>query len=58
MCIWLNFIMLYSYNLDLIQDEAHLVLVAVEPEGFPAKQNVPERQFIIFNIGNIMHNIY
>ncbi|XP_058740559.1 uncharacterized protein LOC131612824 isoform X2 [Vicia villosa] len=32
------------------QDEAHLVLVTVEPEGFPAKQHVPERKFIIFNI--------
>ncbi|KAI5424403.1 hypothetical protein KIW84_030550 [Lathyrus oleraceus] len=31
-------------------DEAHLVLVTVEPEGFPAKPHVPERKFIIFNI--------
>ncbi|XP_024626879.1 uncharacterized protein, partial [Medicago truncatula] len=38
------------FKTDSNQDEAHLVLVAVEPEGFPAKQNVPERQFIIFNI--------
>jgi hypothetical protein len=49
--------MLCSYNLDLIQDETHLILVTVEPEGFPAKQHVPERQFIIFNIGNILHTI-
>ncbi|XP_004494589.1 uncharacterized protein [Cicer arietinum] len=32
------------------QDEPHLILVTVEPEGFPAKQHVLERQFIIFNI--------
>ncbi|KAL9320253.1 hypothetical protein ACSQ67_012092 [Phaseolus vulgaris] len=32
------------------QEEFQLVLVTVEPEGFPAKQHVPERQFIIFNI--------
>ncbi|XP_061357478.1 uncharacterized protein LOC133301794, partial [Gastrolobium bilobum] len=32
------------------QDETHLLLVTVEPEGFPAKLHVPERQFIIFNI--------
>ncbi|KHN43303.1 hypothetical protein glysoja_001886 [Glycine soja] len=33
------------------QDEFLLVLVTVEPEGFPAKLHVAERQFIIFNIG-------
>ncbi|KAG2395118.1 uncharacterized protein HKW66_Vig0075060 [Vigna angularis] len=32
------------------QEEFQLVLVTVEPEGFPAKQHVPERQFIIYNI--------
>ncbi|KAL5155976.1 hypothetical protein HKD37_19G054934 [Glycine soja] len=32
------------------QDEFLLVLVTVEPEGFPAKLHVAERQFIIFNI--------
>lgn len=32
------------------QDEFQLVLVTVEPEGFPAKPQVAERQFIIFNI--------
>ncbi|XP_057439349.1 uncharacterized protein LOC130731162 isoform X2 [Lotus japonicus] len=32
------------------QDETHLILVTVEPEGVPAKLNVTERQFIIFNI--------
>lgn len=32
------------------QEEFQLVFVTVEPEGFPAKQHVPERQFIIFNI--------
>ncbi|XP_058738535.1 uncharacterized protein LOC131610579 isoform X1 [Vicia villosa] len=32
------------------QDATHLVLVTVEPEGFPAKPHVPERKFIIFNI--------
>lgn len=49
-----NFI--HSYNLGLIQDETHFLLVTVEPEGFPAKLHVPERQFIIFNIGNPLHN--
>ncbi|KAH1259288.1 hypothetical protein GmHk_03G008796 [Glycine max] len=32
------------------QDEFQSVLVTVEPEGFPAKLHVAERQFIIFNI--------
>ncbi|KAK7284380.1 hypothetical protein RJT34_19125 [Clitoria ternatea] len=32
------------------QDESQLILVTVEPEGFPAKPRVPEREFIIFNI--------
>ncbi|KAL2345665.1 hypothetical protein Fmac_006950 [Flemingia macrophylla] len=32
------------------QDEFQLILVTVEPEGFPAKRHVSERQFIIFNI--------
>lgn len=32
------------------QDEFQLILVTVEPEGFPAKLHVAERQFIIFNI--------
>ncbi|RDY05130.1 hypothetical protein CR513_11064 [Mucuna pruriens] len=32
------------------QDEFQFVLVSVEPEGFPAKLHVPDRQFIIFNI--------
>ncbi|KAK2365009.1 hypothetical protein P8452_67843 [Trifolium repens] len=38
------------FKTDSDQDETHLILVTVEPEGFPAKQHVPERQFIIFNI--------
>jgi len=42
-----------AYVIDFIQEEFPLVLVTVESEGFPAKQHVPERQFIIFNIGNL-----
>ncbi|XP_045796642.1 uncharacterized protein LOC123890935 isoform X2 [Trifolium pratense] len=38
------------FKTDSDQDETHLILVTVEPEGFPAKPHVPERQFIIFNI--------
>ena len=41
-----------AYVTDFIQEKFQLVLVTFEPEGFPAKQHVPERQFIIFNIGN------
>lgn len=52
----LNFINFVHATFDLIQDKTH-VLVTVTPEGFPAKPNVPERQFIIFNIGNFLHDI-
>jgi len=47
-----------AYVIDFIQEEFQLVLVTVEPEGFPAKQHVPERQFIIFNIGNFFCIVY
>lgn len=49
---------LSCYIVDWIQDEFLLVLVTVEPEGFPAKLHVAERQFIIFNIGNVFCLVY
>jgi len=46
-------LVIFAYVIDFLQEEFQVVLVTVEPEGFPAKQYVRERQFIIFNIGNI-----
>ncbi|XP_062087267.1 uncharacterized protein LOC133794096 [Humulus lupulus] len=37
-------------SLDLSKKDGMNILVTVEPEGFVAKPNVPEREFIIFNI--------
>ncbi|KAK7392060.1 hypothetical protein VNO78_20487 [Psophocarpus tetragonolobus] len=38
------------FNTNINEDEFQFVLVTVEPEGFPAKMHVAERQFIIYNI--------
>ena len=54
----LNFIMFCSCNIDLFQVKNHVLLVTVEPEGFPAKPHVRERQLIIFNIGVCLVSIY
>lgn len=41
-------------NLDVLNDQGGMyVLVTVEPEGVVAMPNVQEREFIIFNIGNL-----
>ena len=41
-----------NLNLRALQDGMY-VLVNVEPEGFVAKPNVAEREFILFNIGTV-----
>lgn len=48
---YMNSIMFGFLSIDFVQDKTH-VLVTVEPEGFVAIPHVPERPFIIFNIGN------
>lgn len=41
-----------NLNIWAVQDGIY-VLVTVEPEGFVAKPNVGEREFILFNIGTV-----